>query len=67
LTLHWVERGGPPVEPPTRRGFGSRLIEQSLAADAGGKATIDYKPAGVVCVVQVRIAAVRARPGGAWP
>jgi len=30
LTLHWKERGGPPVTEPTRRGFGSRLIEQTL-------------------------------------
>ena len=31
--LRWGERGGPPVAPPTRRGFGSRLIERGLAAE----------------------------------
>ena len=36
LTLRWVERGGPPVQSPTRQGFGSRLIERSLSAEIGG-------------------------------
>ncbi len=31
--LRWEERGGPPVEAPARRGFGTRLIERSLAQD----------------------------------
>src|SRR3546814_12781774 len=33
LRMKWVERGGPPVTPPTRRGFGTRMIERGLAAD----------------------------------
>ena len=31
LSLRWTESGGPPVKAPQRRGFGSRLIERSLA------------------------------------
>jgi two-component sensor histidine kinase len=47
--LNWTERGGPPVTPPARRGFGSRLIERVVAADFRGAVGIDYEPAGVVC------------------
>jgi len=55
LSLRWTERGGPPVRPPTRRGFGSRLIERSLAAENGGSATIEYPPEGVVCIMEAPI------------
>ena len=49
LNLHWAETGGPPVQPPTRKGFGSRLIERALAIELGGVAAIDYRKDGVVC------------------
>jgi len=49
LRFKWEESGGPPVTPPTRRGFGTRLIEQMLAADFGAEVRIDYRLAGVVC------------------
>ena len=55
LTLRWAERGGPPVQPPTRQGFGSRLIQRSLSAEIGGTATVDYAPQGLVCVMQAPI------------
>ncbi len=51
LTLSWIERGGPPVETPTRRGFGSRLIERGLAAELSGEARIEFRPEGVVCTI----------------
>ncbi len=51
LRLMWAEAGGPPVHKPTRRGFGSRLIERSLADDLGGKVKIEFAPSGVLCVV----------------
>lgn len=51
LRLEWRERGGPAVEAPSRRGFGSRMIERGLAAELGGKVKIDFQPDGVVCRV----------------
>ena len=45
----WTETGGPPVAPPTRKGFGSSLIEKGLASDLGGSITLDYRPEGLVC------------------
>jgi two-component sensor histidine kinase len=51
LFLRWSETGGPPVVAPTRQGFGSRLIERSLAQDLGGEVRIDFAPTGVICTV----------------
>jgi len=51
LNFRWQERGGPIVLPPTRMGFGSRLIERSLALELAGEVKITYDPAGVVCEV----------------
>jgi PAS domain S-box-containing protein len=45
--LEWRETGGPEVTPPTRRGFGSVLIEQSVAYSLGGKAEIEYRLEGL--------------------
>lgn len=53
LDLAWEERGGPPVTPPTRRGFGSRLIERQLPMEFDGNAAITYAPNGVVCRLEI--------------
>lgn len=52
LRLSWRERGGPPVEPPARKGFGTRLIERGLTGQVGGTLALDYPPEGVTCVVE---------------
>jgi PAS domain S-box-containing protein len=48
VELTWREKDGPPVAEPTRKGFGSRLVERSIR-DLHGTAEIDYAPAGLVC------------------
>ncbi|AWN44022.1 PAS domain-containing protein [Methylobacterium durans] len=63
LLLRWEEQGGPPVVPPTRQGFGSRLIERMLASEMGGEVKLQYEPAGVVCTVEARLdSEPQARP-----
>jgi len=52
LLMRWEEKGGPVVEPPSRKGFGSRLIERSLAHDLSGEVRIEYAPTGLVCYVE---------------
>ncbi len=49
LVLRWRESGGPPVVTPTRRGFGSRLIERGLAHELEGDVALAFDPAGVRC------------------
>lgn len=58
LRMRWAETGGPPVAPPTRRGFGSRLIERGLKQDLGGAVQIDFAATGVVCTIEAPL------PGG---
>ena len=55
LTLRWRELGGPKVLIPTRRGFGSRLIERGLAAELGGGAEMVFAPSGLQCVIRARL------------
>jgi two-component sensor histidine kinase len=52
LRLRWQEEDGPLVSRPGRRGFGSRLIEQSLGQDLNGEVQIDYAPQGVICTIR---------------
>jgi PAS domain S-box-containing protein len=47
LRLVWRERGGPPLAPPSRRGFGTRMLERALAADTQGRVSLDYAPEGL--------------------
>jgi light-regulated signal transduction histidine kinase (bacteriophytochrome) len=49
LVLDWVETGGPPVEPPTRKGFGRQLIETGLRYELGASVDLQFLPAGVQC------------------
>ena len=46
LVLHWLERGGPPTEPPTRQGFGSQLLQRVLVMQLGARCDFDYGGAG---------------------
>ncbi|MCA0358328.1 MAG: GAF domain-containing protein [Proteobacteria bacterium] len=49
LTLTWREQGGPSLAgPPSRRGFGSKMVHQGLARDLGGQAVLDFQPTGLV-------------------
>lgn len=47
LLVDWREQGGPPVQAPSRKGFGSTIIDRSVPYDLGGEARIDYQPDGV--------------------
>jgi PAS domain S-box-containing protein len=55
----WQERSGPPVIPPAQTGFGSRLIERSLATQLSAEVKIVYEPAGVICTIDAPLSAVR--------
>jgi PAS domain S-box-containing protein len=61
FVLLWREAGGPPVTPPTRRGFGSRLIERLLAQDMEGEVTLSFAPEGVVCSIDAPLPGSRGR------
>jgi PAS domain S-box-containing protein len=53
VLLEWRESGGPPVEAPSRKGFGTMLIEKVLAYEAEGEAKLDFLPAGVAFIFRL--------------
>ena len=53
LILSWRETGGPPVTPPDRRGFGSRLIERNVQHDLAGEVELAYAPDGFRAEISV--------------
>ena len=56
--LRWVEFGGPSVAKPTRRSFGTRLIEQSFVSQLQGEAKLAFEPSGVVCTLTIPVASL---------
>jgi two-component sensor histidine kinase len=57
--LAWREQGGPAVTPPAQTGFGTRLIERSLAAQLSAAVRMNYEPTGLVCTIDAPLAAIR--------
>jgi two-component system CheB/CheR fusion protein len=51
LTLIWTEAGGPTVEPPTRRGYGTTLIEQALSYNLDAKVNREFLATGLRCTI----------------
>lgn len=47
LLISWRESGGPPVQAPTRKGFGTTIIDRSVPYDLGGEARVEYRLPGV--------------------
>jgi len=62
LILRWQEKDGPPVSAPSRIGFGSRVIERSLAHELEGTVNLDFRPDGLVCAMNIAMPSV-ARGG----
>jgi PAS domain S-box-containing protein len=51
MRLLWKESEGPAVARPSRKGFGSRLIERGLAQELNGEVRLSYDPSGVSCQI----------------
>ncbi len=60
VRLCWTEHGGPPVTPPSRRGFGSRLIERGLAGSIDGEVGLSFPPEGVICELTAPLSGIEA-------
>jgi len=58
IDLSWTETGGPIVETPTRRGFGSTLIERALAMETGGQVAMHFLRSGLVCEISLPASSV---------
>jgi two-component sensor histidine kinase len=53
LILRWTEMGGPAVQPPTRRGFGRRVVEEMIK-QLKGQTHFDWRVEGLVCEITLR-------------
>jgi two-component sensor histidine kinase/CheY-like chemotaxis protein len=53
LRLAWEETGGPQVETPTSRGFGTQSVIASIESQLGGQAEFDWRPEGLLCRLSV--------------
>jgi len=56
--FQWRERNGPPVEPPTSRGFGHMVLERAAALDFGASPKIDFAPEGVSYEIDALLSAL---------
>lgn len=58
LSIVWRERGGPTVTPPQHKGFGSMMIERTLAMDLLGTVATTYAPEGLICAIEAPLGAL---------
>ncbi len=63
LRLRWTEQGGPPVQAPTRRGFGTTIIERSIPYDLHGEVRVDYALSGLAAELVIPASYVRLGAG----
>ena len=61
LRLTWQERGGPPVTPPERSGFGRAMIETVVGRALEGDVVLSFPPKGVRCEIVIPLAQVTSR------
>ena len=56
LSLRWIESGGPPVTPPTHRGFGTRVMENIIGGQLRGEVRFDWRDQGLTCQIALLLA-----------
>jgi len=55
LRIEWIERGGPVVTEPDRRGFGTRLVERGMSAEQNSAVTMRFEPVGLHCSISASL------------
>ena len=59
LWFRWVETDGPVVNPPVKRGFGSKLIEHSFSQHSAEAVKLEYAPDGVTLAGRFPLASLQ--------
>ncbi|OYW94678.1 MAG: hypothetical protein B7Z13_03985, partial [Caulobacterales bacterium 32-67-6] len=67
ITVTWRETGGPQIEVPRARGFGSRLLEQGIASELGGEVGLQFAREGLSCVIRAPISPALYPAGWTFP
>jgi PAS domain S-box-containing protein len=60
--ITWVERGGPPVTPPARKGFGHIVFERLVTKSLNGSVVIDFAPDGLIWKLSIPTSNVVTAP-----
>ncbi|SOE18908.1 PAS domain S-box-containing protein [Hoeflea halophila] len=60
FSIQWVERGGPPVQIPTREGFGNKVLRRMVEASVKGKVSLDYPPDGLRWKLEAKLSDITA-------
>lgn len=60
LSISWKELGGPAVEEPSRRNFGTTFIQQSLEYELRGSVELNFRPTGLECLLEIPLARTEA-------
>jgi PAS domain S-box-containing protein len=55
LVLRWIESGGPPVRPPTHRGFGTRVMDGMIRGQLNGDMRFDWRAEGLACEIAIPV------------
>jgi two-component sensor histidine kinase len=55
LVLRWTETDGPSVKPPSRQGFGTRLLDQVVRAQLNGETRFDWRTGGLACEIEISL------------
>ena len=58
LRVEWSESGGPRVSEPTRTGFGTVVIQRTVAQSLNGEVTHEYRPEGVFWAIELPLEAI---------
>jgi PAS domain S-box-containing protein len=53
VVLRWIEAGGPAVSPPTRKGFGTHVMEKMIRGHVGGDVRLDWRAEGLRCEIAI--------------
>jgi two-component sensor histidine kinase len=61
LTLNWEESGGPPVRPPTRKGFGQKVVVDMSRRQLGAEVGLEYRETGLRWSVDAPVATTLER------
>ncbi|AZO53749.1 MULTISPECIES: CheR family methyltransferase [unclassified Mesorhizobium] len=62
VTILWEETGGPSLSQPAKKNFGTTFIQQSLQYELGGTVDLQFKPSGLVCVLDLPLPQLEVRP-----
>jgi PAS domain S-box-containing protein len=60
LAVEWLEQGGRRVNQPSRRGFGTRLIQRCIERDLDGTLDLRFEETGVRCLMAMPLSLLSA-------